>query len=276
MEVQVVDLSSDSEEEVSAHSPQHKRPARQAWTGADREGGGQEEGAARSLRQPSDVAKKGKEKVGEGESAWAAGPPKLRGESFRAVRGVVGAGTDPWSALVSKCKAGNGGDVGAGCWDGWGDWGDQLRNSVTVLPQGSDSKEYHNGSAAAGDGWKGILGAKPADPSNTPRCPVVAGKRENGLAMFTEGSLATREVSSCDDSIMEDSSSTWLSRIKGLNFPLPDEHQLRTRQIEDDEVFARKLQEQLNQEQPGPQHSESVVMLDYSNLNIAVFWCLFN
>ncbi|RCV26698.1 hypothetical protein SETIT_5G267000v2 [Setaria italica] len=267
MEVQVVDLSSDSEDEVSAHSPQHKRPARQAWTGADREGGGggvdslsRQEGAARSLRQPSDVAKKGKEKVGDGESAWAAGPPKLRGESLRDVRGVVGAGTDPWSELVSKRKAGDDGDVGAGCWGGWGDWGDQLRNSVTLLPQGSESKEYHNGSAAAGDRWKGILGARPADPSNTPGYPWDAGKRENGVGMFTEGSLANREVSACDDFIMEDSSSTWLSRIKGLNFPLPDEHQLRTRQIEDDEVFARKLQEQLNQEQPGSQHSESVDM----------------
>ncbi|CAL4962123.1 unnamed protein product [Urochloa decumbens] len=267
MEVQVHCLSSDSEDEVSAHSPKHKRPARQEGPGADREGEGtrigggavdnvsRQEGSARSLRQPSDSVKKGKEKVGEGESAWAAGPPKLCGESLGAGGGVVGAGTDPWSALVSKHKTGDG-DGGAGC---WGDWGDQLRSSVPVWQQRSESKQFHNGSAASGDCWKGILGARPADPANTTWDPWNAGKRENEVGMPSQGSLTTREGSGCDDIIMEDSSS-WLSRIEGLNFPLPDEHQLRTRQIEDDEVFARRLQEQLNQGQPGSQHSEAVDM----------------
>ncbi|OEL19314.1 hypothetical protein BAE44_0019662 [Dichanthelium oligosanthes] len=272
MEVQVVDLSSDSEDEVSAHSPQHKRPARQAGPGADRGGGdtgiggsvvdrlSRQEDAARSLRQPGDAVKKGKEKVGEGESAWAAGPPKFGGEPIGAGSVVVGAGSDPWGALVSKRKGGDGGDVGAGCWGGWGDWGDQLRNSVPGLQQGSESKEFHSGSAASGDRWKGILGARPADPTSTLWYPWDAGKRENEVGMFTQGSLATREVSGCDDILMEDSSSTWLSRIKGLNFPLPDEHQMRTRQIEDDELFARRLQVQLNQEQGGSQHCEEVDM----------------
>jgi hypothetical protein len=227
------------------------------------------------LLQPSDAVKKG-EKVGEGNSAWAAGPPKLGGESIGAGGVVVGAGRDPWSALVSKRKAGDGGDVGAGCWGGSGDWGDQLRNSVPVLQQGSESKEFCNGSAASGDHWKGILGARPADPANTPCYPWNAGNRENEVGMLSQDSLDTREVSGCDDFLMEESSSAWLSRIKGLNFPFPDERQLRTKQIEDDEVFAQRLQEQLNQEQPGSQHSEAVVMLDYSNLNIAVSsGCLF-
>ncbi|CAO2165897.1 unnamed protein product [Urochloa humidicola] len=269
MEVQVLDLSSDSEDEVSAHSPKHKRPARQAGPAADREGGGtgigggavdslsRQEGAAKSLRQPSDAVKKGKEKVGEGESAWAAGPPKLRGESLGAGGGVVRAGTDPWSALVSKHKAGDGGGGEAGC---WGDWGDQLRSSVPVRQQGSESKQFHNGSAASGDCWKGILGARPADPANTTWDPWNADKRENEVGMPSQGSLATLEVSGCCDDILMEDSSSWLSRIKGLNFPLPDVHQLRTRQIEDDEVFARRLQEQLNQGQPGSQHSEAVDM----------------
>ncbi|CAO2204335.1 unnamed protein product [Urochloa humidicola] len=266
MEVQVLDLSSDSEGEVPAHSPKHKRPARQAGPGADREGGGtgigggavdslsRQEGATRSLREPSDAVKKGKEKVGEGESAWAAGPPKLCGESLGTGGGVVGAGTDPWSASLSKRKAGDGGDGGAGC---WGDWGDQLRNSIPVLQQGSECKQFPNGSVASGDCWKGILGATPADPASTSWDPWNAGKRENEVGMPSQGS--THEVSGCDDILMEDSSS-WLSRIEGLNFPLPDEHQLRTRQIEDDEVFARRLQEQLNQGQPGSQHSEAADM----------------
>ncbi|PAN29230.1 hypothetical protein PAHAL_5G210400 [Panicum hallii] len=270
MEVQVLDLSSDSEDEVSAHSPQHKRPARQAGPGADHGVGNtgiggsgvdslsRQEGAARLL-QPSDAVKKG-EKVGEGNSAWAAGPPKLGGESIGAGGVVVGAGRDPWSALVSKRKAGDGGDVGAGCWGGSGDWGDQLRNSVPVLQQGSESKEFCNGSAASGDHWKGILGARPADPANTPCYPWNAGNRENEVGMLSQDSLDTREVSGCDDFLMEESSSAWLSRIKGLNFPFPDERQLRTKQIEDDEVFAQRLQEQLNQEQPGSQHSEAVDM----------------
>jgi len=268
----VLDLSSDSEGEVSAHSPQHKRPARQAGPGADRGGGNtgiggsgvdslsRQEGAARLLHPPSDAVKKGKEKVGEGKSAWAAGPPKLGGESLGAAGVVVGAGRDPWSALVSKRKVGDSGDVGARCWDAWGDWGDQLRDSVPVLQKGSESEEFRNGSATSDDHWKGILGARPADPANTLRYPFNAGKRENEVGMLSQDSLDTHEVSGCDDFLMEESSSAWLSRIEGLNFPFPDERQLRTKQLEDDEVFARMLQEQLNQEQPGSQHSEAVDM----------------
>ncbi|XP_062206479.1 E3 ubiquitin-protein ligase MBR2-like [Phragmites australis] len=269
MEVQVLDLvSSDSEDEVSAHSPDHKRPARQAGSDPDRGGGtetggrgmdslSEQESAARSLRQSSDAVNKGKEKVGEGESAWAAGPPKLGGESLGARDRVMGTRSDPWSAHVGK--TGDGGNDGAGC------WGDELHNAVPVQQKGSDRKGFHetygrrwlphNGSD---DHWKGILGARSSDPVNTLPHSWYAGMIEDNAGMFAQGSLTTREISGCDDFLMEDSDSTWLSKIKGLNFPLPDENQLRIRQIEEDEMFARRLQDQLSQEQPGSQHSEAV------------------
>ncbi|XP_062217117.1 uncharacterized protein LOC133917129 isoform X2 [Phragmites australis] len=275
MEVQVLDLvSSDSENEVSAHSPDHKRPARQAGSGPDRVGGctetggrgtdstSEQESAARSVHQSIDAVKKGKEKVGQGESAWAAGPPKLGGESLGARDGVMGTGSDPWSALAGK--VGGGGNGGDGY---WGDWGDQRHNSVPVPQEGSDRKGFHETYGRQGlfhngsdDPSKGILGAKPADPVNTLSHSWYAGTRGDDAEMFSQGSLATREVSGCHDFPMEDSSYSWLSRIKGLNFPLPDENQLRTRQIEEDEMFARRLQDQLNQEHPGSQHSEAVDM----------------
>uniref|UniRef100_A0A0A9HAS2 RING-type domain-containing protein n=1 Tax=Arundo donax TaxID=35708 RepID=A0A0A9HAS2_ARUDO len=219
MEVMVQELSSDSEDEVSAHSPDHKRPARQAGPGPNRGGGCAETGScgiseqgsvAQPLHQPSDAGKKCKEKVGEEESAWAAGPPKLGGESIIGARDrAMGAGSDPWSVLASK--AGDGGNGGPVYWGGWGD-----------------------------------------------------------AEMFAHGS--TREVSGCHDFPMEDRSSSW-----SPNFLLPDEHmedsssswspnfqlpdeQLRTRQIDEDEMFARKLQDQLNEEQPASQHSEAIDM----------------
>ncbi|WVZ69322.1 hypothetical protein U9M48_018122 [Paspalum notatum var. saurae] len=267
-EVQVMDLSSDSENEAPA-----QLPARQPGPGPDRGGGGAgiaggatttdgpvgQAGAGR-LRQPSDAATKGKGKVTEGESAWAAGPPKPVEESL----GAGGAGSDPWSALASKCKGGDGGNGAVGC------WGDQLSSLFPMPQQGSEEEEFreghglrgvpqpHNGPAPSSDRWKGILGARPADPVNSPWSSRGASMRDNNVEMFSQSSAAIPEVSGCDDCLMEESSSAWLSRIKGLNFPLPDEHQLRTRQIEDDEVFARRLQEQLNQEQPGSQRSEAV------------------
>ncbi|KAL6614752.1 hypothetical protein ACP70R_037022 [Stipagrostis hirtigluma subsp. patula] len=261
MEVQVLDLSSDSEDEASARSPDRKRPAWEAGSDPDRGGGCRGRGAEGSPRQESaawpllnqsgEVAKKGKEKVGEGESAWAAGPPKLGGESLGARGRVQGTGNDAWSAQVGK--VGDGGNDGAGR---WGDW-----------PQegGSDRKRFHERDGWRGarqdgwdDRWKGILGARPADPVGTLSRSWDASMREGHDEMFGQGSLATHEVSARDEFLMEDSSSAWLSRVKGLHFPLPDENQLKTRQIEEDEMIARRLQEQLNQELSGPQHSEAV------------------
>uniref|UniRef100_A0A0A9API4 Uncharacterized protein n=1 Tax=Arundo donax TaxID=35708 RepID=A0A0A9API4_ARUDO len=274
MEVQVLDLvSSDSEDAASAHSPDHKRPGRQAGPGPDRGSGGagtggcgtdsiSEQGsAARPLHQASDAVKKGKEKVGEGGSAWAAGPPKLGGESLGARDCTMGTGgSDPWSALAGKAGDGeNGGPVY------WGDWGDHPHNSAPAPQEGSDRKGPQETCGRRGlfqndpdDRWKGILGARPADSVNTISHPWYAGTRGDDAEMFSQGSLATREVSGCDDFPMEDSSSSWLSKIKGLHFPLPDENQLRSRQIEEDEMFARRLQDQLNQEQPGSRNSEAI------------------
>lgn len=290
----MIDLSSDSEAEVSAHSPAHERPSRQPGPDRNRGVGDtgssamdilfEEAGAVRPTLQPSDALKKGKEKVVEGQSA---GPPKHSGELLGATGRVLGAGSDPWSALVSKCKAADGGNSGAGCWGSWGDWGDQL-NSAPMARPGSERKGFHetyelgmpevnSDSAASSDQWKGILGAGPADPVNSLWCSRDINMKDSEDETFSQRSVAAREISSCDDLLMEDSSSSWLSKVKGLNFPLPDEHQLRTRQIENDEMFARRLHEQLNQEQPGSQHSEAVVTLDYPSLNVSVsFWCLFH
>ncbi|XP_066314718.1 uncharacterized protein [Miscanthus floridulus] len=255
MEVQVVDLSSDSEGEVSAHSSDHKRPSRQPAPDPNRGGGDTGSSAMDILFEQAaagaawgDALKKGKEKVVEGESA---GPPKHHVELLGAAGRVLGAGSDPWSAVVSKCKAWDGGNNGAGCWGSWGDRGDQLTNSPPMPGLRSERKGFHETSS---DKWKGILGASPADPVNSLCSSWDTDMKDNE----DEGSAAAREISSCDDFLMEDSSSSWLSKIKGLHFPLPDEHQLRTRQIENDEAFARRLQEQLNQEQPGSQHSEAV------------------
>ncbi|KAL6845303.1 hypothetical protein ACP4OV_024798 [Aristida adscensionis] len=260
MEVQVLDLTSDSEDEAPARSPDRKRRAWEADSGPPDGGGGctetgghgadgwpKPESAARPLlHQPGEAARKGKEKVGEVRNAWAAGPPKLGGESPGR---VLGAGWDGWSSEVGK--AGDVGRDGAGC---WGDWGDQLHSLVPERQEGSEKRLHerdgwqglrHN---ACDDRCKGILGARPTDPVS-----MRGGQAE----MFGQSFAATREASGCDDLLMEDSNS-WLSRIKGLHFPLPDKNQLKTRQMEEDEMFARRLQEQLNQELSGSQHSEAV------------------
>jgi hypothetical protein len=287
MEVQVLDLSSDSEGEVSAHSPDHKRPSQQPGVDPNRRVGDngssavdslfEEAGAARPPRHPSDALNKGKEKVVDVESVES---PKHGGESLGAAGRVLGAGSDPWSALVSKCKAGDSGNNGTECWDSWGDWGDQLTNSAPVARLGSErtgfhetyelrgTHQLHSDSSAFSDQWKGILGASPADPVNSLWYSRDTSMKDSEDETLSQRSVSVREISSCDYFLTEDSSSSWLSKVKGLNFPLPDEHQLRTRQIENDEMFARRLQEQLNQQQPGSQHSEAVVTLDYSSLNV--------
>ncbi|NP_001159173.1 putative RING zinc finger domain superfamily protein [Zea mays] len=281
MEVQVFDLSSDSEGEVTAHSPDHKRPSRQPGADPNRGGGEtgssaldslfEQAGAAKPQRHPSDALKKGKEKAVEGESA---GPPKHSGELLGAAGRVLGSGSGPWSALMSKCKAGDGGNNGAGCWGSWGDRGDQLTNSTPMPRLGSERKGFdetyelrgmpqlHSDSAASSDHWKGILGASPGDVSPL-WCSRDTSMKDNEDETFSQRSVSAR---SCDYFLVEDTSPSWLSKVKGLNFPLPDEHQSRTRQIETDEMFARRLQEQLNQQQLGSQHSEAVVTLDYSSL----------
>jgi hypothetical protein len=283
----VLDLSSDSEGEVSAHSPDHKRPSQQPGVDPNRRVGDnsssavdslfEEAGAARPPRHPSDALNKGKEKVVDVESVES---PKHGGESLGAAGRVLGAGSDPWSALVSKCKAGDSGNNGTECWDSWGDWGDQLTNSAPVARLGSErtgfhetyelrgTHQLHSDSSAFSDQWKGILGASPADPVNSLWYSRDTSMKDSEDETLSQRSVSVREISSCDYFLTEDSSSSWLSKVKGLNFPLPDEHQLRTRQIENDEMFASRLQEQLNQQQPGSQHSEAVVTLDYSSLNV--------
>lgn len=270
------DLSSDSEGEVTAHSPDHKRPSRQPGADPNRGGGEtgssaldslfEQAGAAKPQRHPSDALKKGKEKAVEGESA---GPPKHSGELLGAAGRVLGSGSGPWSALMTKCKAGDGGNNGAGCWGSWGDRGDQLTNSAPMPRLGSERKGFHetyelrgmpqlhSDSAASSDRWKGILGASPGDPVSPLWCSRDTTMKDNEDETFSQRSVSAREISSCDYFLVEDTSPSWLSKVKGLNFPLPDEHQSRTRQIENDEMFARRLQEQLNQQQPGSQHSEA-------------------
>jgi hypothetical protein len=187
--VEVVDLvssDSESEDEALVQSPERKRPAWEAdphrRTGSScARFGGHERGnipeqtsrMAWPLHQPGEAASKDKEKVGEGESAWAAGAPSLT---------ISG----PW-------------------WDSWSAKGKEEPNS------------------------------------------------KDEVAMPGPSSM------DIPDFLREDSSA-WLSRIKGLHFPLPDVNQLKARQIESDEMLALKLQEQFNEEQSG---SQEVVSLDY-------------
>ncbi|XP_020148801.1 uncharacterized protein [Aegilops tauschii subsp. strangulata] len=218
--MEVVDLvSSDSEDEACAHSPDRKRPA---WDPADpsRGPGSLPEQTSRMAwppqqpsrmawppQQPSQAVKKDKEKAGEGGSAWAAGPPSLRGGSHASSAGILGArpaGWDSWSAAAHKSRDERS-ETPECC---WGPWGDEICRSVCV-------------------------------------------PKEDGAAMPGQSCMAIPEL------LMEDSSA-WLSRIKGLHFPLPDESQLKARQIQSDEMLALKLQEQFNQEQPGSQSSQQV------------------
>lgn len=207
-------VSSDSENEACAHSPARKRPA---WQPADPSRGPgslpeQTSRMAKPLQQPNQAVKKDKEKAGEGGSAWAAGPPSLRGGSHGSGAGILGArpvGWDSWSAAVRKSRDERN-ETGECC---WGPWGDEICRSVSVPKEEPDSKD--------------------------------------GAAMPGQSSMAIPEL------LMEDSSA-WLSRIKGLHFPLPDESQLKARQIQSDEMLALKLQEQFNQEQPGSQSSQQV------------------
>lgn len=250
----LVSSDSESEDEVCMHSPDRKRPAWEAGPDRDRGSFPEQERMVRSLHQPSEAVEKGKEKVGEGDTAWAARAPLLCGDSLGDGGRVLGAGCDTWSAKVNK--PGDTGNEGVECC-----WGDQIGRSVSVPKEESNKKGFHesygqhgllhDNSAASGDNWKGILGAKPTDPVNSLLHSWDTGNREDEVAMCGQSSMA-------NDFLMEDSSSTWMSKIKGLAFPLPDESQLRTRQIESDEMFARMLQEQFNQEQPGSQNSEEV------------------
>ncbi|KAM0930932.1 hypothetical protein ACQ4PT_000642 [Festuca glaucescens] len=165
--VEVVDLvSSDSEEEACVHSPDRKRPA---WEAADLSGG-PGSSCARIPEHTSRMARKDKEKLDEGASAWAAGAPPLTN-------------SEPW-------------------WDSW----------------------------SAG---------RKEEPNN-----------KDEVAMPGPSSM------DIPDFLREDSSA-WLSRIKGLHFPLPDANQLKARQIESDEVLALKLQEQFNEEQSGSQEVDA-------------------
>lgn len=191
----MVDLvSSDSEEEACVHSPDRKRPAWEAdpsrgpGSSCARSWGHDPEHTSRMampLHQPGETARKDKEKVGEGESAWTAGAPSLP---------MSGPWWDSWSAAASE--SGGGRDEGAQCV-----WGDHTGRSVSV-------------------------------PKTEPSSLEIP------------------------DFLREDSSA-WLSRVKGLHFPLPDANQLKARQIESDEMLALKLQEQFNEEQSGSQEVDA-------------------
>ncbi|KAL5222391.1 hypothetical protein ABZP36_027104 [Zizania latifolia] len=262
-EMEVLDLVSsesepESDDEECSHSPDRKRPACEADPGRDRgsscsrneyhesESFLERERMARLLHPPNQDVKKGKEKVDE-----------LGGDGC-----ALGTGGDTCGIEVSKC--GDARNGGAAC------QGNQLGGSLAVPRDESDSKEFqerygrhelfHSGSATSGDHWKGILGARPTDPAVNTLLHLRGndGMKEDEVAMHGQSSIATTEVTGADAVFMEGGSSTWMPRIKGLNYPLPDENQLRTRQIESDEEFARMLQEQFNKEQPGSLNSEEV------------------
>ena len=146
-------------------------------------------------------------------------PPHQLGEAVKKDKEKVDEGESAWEAAASSLTGGASG-VGTDSW------------SARVSASG------HGGNERTEWCWGDHAGRSVTVPKDDAAMP---------------GQSST-EIPYC---LREDSTS-WLSRIKGLHFPLPDEHQLRARQIESDEMLALKLQEQFNEEHPGSQASQQV------------------
>ncbi|KQK09150.1 uncharacterized protein LOC100832865 [Brachypodium distachyon] len=219
--MEVVDLvSSDSEDEACIHSPERKRPAWEADPSVD-------------PRTGSACTRIG----GHGtqsflEQTRLKRPLHQPSVTVKKDKEKVGERESSWATGAPSLSGGSHGASGRILGAGWDSWNGRVSNSGDGTSEGDCF-------------WGNQIGRSISEPREEPN-----NKDEVALS----GQSSSMDI----PDFLTESSSAWMLRIKGLHFPLPDENQLKARQIELDEMLALKLQEQFNREQPGSENSQEV------------------